>query len=245
MNDTIRIIKNHRSIRSYLNKDIPEELLDQVLLAALAMPTSINGQQVSVVVVREKKTREEIARIAGGQSWIAEAPVFVVFVADFYKTSLAGKKHGKPQVIHESVEGSLVGIFDAGIAMGGAIVAAESLGLGIVPIGGIRRDPAAMVKLLDLPEYTFPVAGLVIGFPANYSEKKPRMLFDAFSHREHYARSTVEKEIGEYDLRMAEYYHKRGDKTSDWSSQIAETYMSVYYPKVFPVMKDQGFKNDK
>ncbi len=90
-------------------------------------------------------------------------------MADFYKTGIAGEKNDKPQIIHESIEGTMVGTFDCGLAMGGAIVAAESMGLGIVPIGAIRKNPEEMIRLLDLPERTFPVVGLVVGYPADQS----------------------------------------------------------------------------
>ena len=45
MNNTIEIIKNHRSIRQYLDKDIPDEIIDEIIMSAQAMPNSINGQQ--------------------------------------------------------------------------------------------------------------------------------------------------------------------------------------------------------
>ncbi|WP_253199371.1 nitroreductase family protein [Clostridium tagluense] len=45
MNETIKLIQDHRSIRSYLDKDISEEVLDQILKSAQAMPSSINAQQ--------------------------------------------------------------------------------------------------------------------------------------------------------------------------------------------------------
>ena len=52
MDNTIETMKQHRSIRSYLNKPIADEVLDQVLQAAQAMPTSINGQQCSIIIVK-------------------------------------------------------------------------------------------------------------------------------------------------------------------------------------------------
>lgn len=245
MNDTIKTITSHRSIRSYEARDVAPEVLDQVLQAARAMPTSINGQQVSVLVVRDAERRRRISELTGGQVWIAQAPVFLVFVADFHKTSQAGAKKGKAQVIHESAEGALVGTFDAGLAMGGAIVAAESLGLGIVPIGGIRRDPQAMIELLGLPPLTYPVAGLVVGYPADRSAQKPRMPVEAYVHQETYNAPAVEKAVNDYDKSMEAYYTARGDKSTDWSSQVASTYQQVYFPKVYPTLRDQGFLLDK
>jgi FMN reductase [NAD(P)H] len=245
MNATLEILKNHRSIRRYEPRDLDPETLEHILKAAQAMPSSINAQQVSVVVVRDPARRQKIAEIAGGQPWIAQAPVFLVFVMDFHKTALAGSKNGKPQVIHESAEGALVGTFDAGLAMGGAILAAESLGLGIVPIGGIRRDPAALIALLNLPEFTYPVAGLVVGHPADRSATKPRMPTAAFVHHESYDANAVAPAVEAYDQTMAAYYQNRGDKSVNWSQQVAHTYQQVYFPRVFPTLKSQGFSLDK
>ncbi|MDT8715680.1 NADPH-dependent oxidoreductase [Clostridium sp. 19966] len=245
MNDTIRLIQNHRSIRNYLDKDIPEEVLDEILKASQSMPNSINGQQISVIVVKDKKRKSEISAASGSNPWIDQAPVFLIFVADFYKTNIAALKSGKKQVIQESVEGTLAATFDAGLAMGGAIVAAESLGLGIVPIGGVRTNPEEIIRLLELPEYTFPLAGLVIGYPADNSALKPRLPLESFAHEETYNKEKVKEAIDTYDKAMEEYYTKRGDKSTNWSNQVSSIYQFVYFPKVYPTMKKQGFLNDK
>lgn len=251
MNSTIKSMQNHRSIRKYLDKDIPAEMLEAILASAQAMPTSINGQQLSIIVVKDKEKRAKIAEMTGNQKWIAEAPVFLVFVADFYKTGIAGEKNRKPQIIHESVEGTMVGTFDCGLAMGGAIVAAESMGLGIVPIGAIRKDPEGMIRLLNLPAHTFPVVGLVVGYPADPSAKKPRMPLQVFAHHETYQAEKMKQAIDEYDVRMTAYYKGREDsgisaaKDTNWSSQVADAYKQVYFPAVYPALIKQGFTNDK
>lgn len=177
MNNTIEIIKNHRSIRQYLDKDISNDIIDEIVKSAQAMPNSINGQQTSVIVVRDKAKREKLAELTGNQPYVAEAPVFLVFIMDFYRTYLAAKKNNVEQKINEYVEGIGVGSVDVGIALGAATIAAESLGLGVVPIGGIRRNPEEVIELLELPKYTFPLVGLVVGYPANNSHKKTKNIF--------------------------------------------------------------------
>jgi len=82
MNNTIDKIKNHRSIRQYLDKEVPNELIDEILKSAQAMPNSINGQQTSVIVVRDKEKREKLAELVGNQPYVAKAPVFLVFVME-------------------------------------------------------------------------------------------------------------------------------------------------------------------
>lgn len=246
MNQTIEIIKNHRSIRSYQDKDIPEEVLSTIIEATQAMPTSINGQQVSLVIVRNKETRKKLAELCGGQPWVAQAPVFVLFVADFYKTSLAAELNGRKQVIHESAEGNLVGIFDCGIALGGMLVAAESLGLGIVPIGGIRLHAKEVIELLGLPQYTFPVNGLCIGYPEDHSKLKPRLPSTTYAHYEKYNPAVLKENIQTYDKTMAEYLAgiNRAEEVN-WSSRTSSMYQQVYFPNVKPTMTKQGFLHDK
>jgi Nitroreductase len=172
MNNTIENIKNHRSIRQYLDKDISDEIIDEIIKAAQAMPNSINGQQTTVIAIRDKSKKEKLAELVGNQEYVAKAPVFLVFVMDFYRTYLAGEKTGSKQIIHEDIESALVGAVDSGITLGAAIIAAESLGLGTVPIGGIRKNPEEVIELLDLPKYTFPLVGLAIGYPSDESHTK-------------------------------------------------------------------------
>lgn len=246
MNETLAIMQNHRSIRNYLDKPIPDDLLQLILQSVQHLPTSINGQQVSIVLVKDAAKKKTISELAGGQAWIEQAPVFLVFVVDFYKSFLGAEMTAHTQVIHESVEGMLVGTLDAGIAMGAAIVAAESLGLGIVPIGGIRKNPEEIIKLLELPRFTYPVAGLVIGYPADLSSKKPRLPIETFVHHEIYQKDHLQQQIEHYDEIMTAYYSERGGKkNTNWSSQVSEIYQYVYFPKVYPTMKDQGFTNNK
>ncbi|NRZ27286.1 nitroreductase [Clostridium beijerinckii] len=93
MNNTIENIKNHRSIRQYLDKDISDEIIDEIIKAAQAMPNSINGQQTTVIAIRDKSKKEKLAELVGNQEYVAKAPVFLVFVMDFYRTYLAGEKN--------------------------------------------------------------------------------------------------------------------------------------------------------
>ncbi|GLC31785.1 NADPH-dependent oxidoreductase [Clostridium omnivorum] len=246
MNETIKVIQNHRSIRSFLDRDVEDEVIDEILKSSQSMPNSINGQQTSVIVIKNKEAKAEIAHMAGDQKWIDEAPVFLVFVADFYKTNIGAEKNNNKQIIHESIEGTLASTFDSGLAMGAAIIAAESMGLGIVPIGGIRKDPKGIIDLLKLPKYTYPIAGLAMGYPKDNSRKKPRLPFSTFKHEEKYNTENMKETIDKYDETMEVYLKEIGrEKEVNWSSNISGIYKYVYYPKVYPTMKEQGFYNDK
>ena len=246
MNPTLELLHKHHSDRSFTDEPISEQELDAIVEAAHRAPTSINGQQVSVVVVRDAAKRARIAEIAGGQPWIAKAPVFITVLIDFNKTRVGVEAAGAQQVIHESVEGFAVGAVDAGIALGSLMVAARSLGLGIVPIGGFRRDPQAVIDLLELPPLTFPVAGVAIGHVDQPAPCKPRLSMASFRHDEHYHPEAIGPAIAEYDKTLEEYWRSIGRSDGlPWSTNTAGPYSKVYFPETRPVSIKQGFLNDK
>ncbi|NRU21833.1 FMN reductase [NAD(P)H] [Clostridium beijerinckii] len=174
------------------------------------MPNSINGQQTSVIVIRDKEKKAKLAELVGNQEYVTKA-LFLVFVMDFYRTYLTGERTGYKQVIHKDIEGILAGSVDCGIILGASVIAAESLGLGTFPIGGIRKNPEEVIELLGLPKYTFPMVGLAIGYPADESHKKPRIPFSSYKHKESYNKSIVEASINTYDEEMSKYLKDIGD----------------------------------
>lgn len=266
MNDTLDLMQSHRSIRSYTGEPVSDAMLDQIIRAAWHGPTSMNAQEISLVVVRDAAKRARIAELAGGQAWIAQAPVFITLVIDFHKTSLGVRKAGQAQVVHESMEGFGVAAVDAGIALGNLMTAARSLGLGIVPIGGIRRNPQAMIDLLELPPLTFPLVGLCIGHinhdapqitsdlggvvcpPSRMASSsiKPRMDISTFRHDERYDASGYAAAIDTYDQTIMDYWQELGRSDGlPWSNNLGNLLKQVYFPQVKPVAAMQGLLNDK
>jgi FMN reductase [NAD(P)H] len=246
VNQTLKTQHSHRSIRSYTSEAVSDEMLNAIVESAYRAPTSMNAQEISLVVVRDTAKRARIAEIAGGQAWIVQAPVFIVIVIDFHKTALGVHKAGKTQIIHESMEGFGVAAVDAGIALGTMITAAESLGLGIVPIGGIRRDPQAMIDLLGLPPLTFPLVGLCIGHIANNTIQKPRLDIKTYRHDERYDASGYPAAIDAYDETLKHFWQEVARSEGlPWSDTLATRLHTVYYPQVKPVAAMQGLLNDK
>jgi FMN reductase [NAD(P)H] len=167
--------------------------------------------------------------------------VFIAVVADFYKTGLGVEKAGAHQVFQRSLEAIVSAVSDAGIAMATLMTAARAFGLGIVPIGGIRRDPQGMIDLLGLPSNTFPVAGVVLGYVAEEAQQKPRMPIESFRHEEKYHPEALEPAIHAYDLTLKEYWLKigRGDGLT-WSASMAQHY-STFSRRIKSIAQKQGF----
>lgn len=210
MNEVLQLLTDHRSIRSYTDEPVSDEQLGLIIQAAQAAPTSINGQQFTVIAVKDKERKKKISELAGGQPWIDQAPVFLLFCADFNRAKIALEEYNDtPLEITNGLESVLVGAVDVGIALGTATAAAESMGLGTVPIGAVRGKPDELIELLKLPKYVFPVSGLVIGHPADRSAKKPRLPQAAVLHHETYQEEDLRTHIEAYDKQMSEYMKKR------------------------------------
>lgn len=246
MNAIYDVMMNHKSIRKYKETDIPQEDLEKILNAAIHGPTSINGQQFSILLVKDQAKKEKIAELSGGQPWIAQAPVFLVFLADFHRVAESMKKEGLEIENMKSVEATLVGAVDCGIAFGNAMTMAESMGYGIVPIGAIRREPFEIIEMLELPKYVYPVLGMCVGFPDESPMLKPRFPYEVMIHEETYA-SDVTKALEDFDQVVKTYMDERtqGADPRNWSQRVGGVYKQVYFPKVKGSLEKQGFTNEK
>lgn len=240
------IFTSHKSERSFTDQPVDEAVLDRIIQAAYRAPTSVNSQQVSVIVTRDAASRAKISQIAGGQPWIAKAPVFLTFVLDMHKSQQAIAAAGKEQVAHESIESIVSGSTDVGIALGTVLAAARAEGLGVVPIGGIRRVPQELIEHLQLPQHTFPVAGVVIGHVDVPSHQKPRLPIGTFRHEERYDNSQLAESIANYNQQIVQHWQNTGRNDGEnWSDSVAGYYQKVYFPDVLPALLKQGFGNDK
>lgn len=59
MNEVLQLLTDHRSIRSYTDEPVSDEQLDLIIQAAQAAPTSINGQQFTVIAVKDKERKKK------------------------------------------------------------------------------------------------------------------------------------------------------------------------------------------
>ena len=246
MNSVFDVLSAHKSERSFTDRPVDAAALERIVFSAWRAPTSVNSQQVSLVITRNAQTREKIAAIAGGQPWIARAPLFITFVLDMHKSRKAMAAIGREQIANQSIESIVSGATDVGIALGSVMAAARAEGLGIVPIGGIRRDPEAMISLLNLPGQTFPVVGLALGHVDVPAHAKPRLPLSTFVHDEQYQTEGLEENIAAYNQEMVEHWQAIGRSDGEsWSESVSGYYQKIYFPDVLSALLKQGFGNDK
>lgn len=244
MSQVIEFMKNHRSIRQFEKKDIKEEVLLEVLEAAQWASTSSNFQAYSVIVIRNDEMKQKLSKLSGNQKHIVDAPIFLVFVADLSKINLALQKEGVTPKFN-NVESYTVSIIDAALVGQNVMLAAESLGLGGVFIGGIRNESEEVHKLLKLPDYTFPVFGMCLGYPNkdNIPEQKPRLPMQTYVHSETYHQENMSEYIEQYDQVMERYYQERTDsnRNDTWSKYVSRYHQQKSREHLRAYLEKQGF----
>ncbi len=201
-NPVLELIHRHRSIRKYQPDPVPREAIETIVAACQRTSTSSNLQMFSVVAVTDAATRARLAELCGKQEHVAQAPVFLAWCADLARLDRACELRGHTQVT-DYVENFLVAAVDAAIASQTAVLAAESLGLGICYIGSIRNNVAAVIELLKLPRLVFPVVGMTLGWPAVEPSLRPRLALSAVLHWGAYDPQPKDAELAEYDRIMA------------------------------------------
>ena len=221
--ETISLLLSHRSVRSYLPKALPPGTIETLVASAQSASTSSNLQTWSVIAVEDPKRKARLAKLAGSQKHIVEAPLFLVWVADLSLLEMIGERDKLSTEGLNYLEYLIMAVVDATLAAQNAFVALESLGLGGVYIGAIRNNTELVAAELGLPSKAFPVFGLTVGFPdpSIVTEIKPRLPQAAILHREQYSSEAIPAAVAEYDQRMRKFQAEQNLEVTDWSRQAA------------------------
>jgi len=152
--ETLDCIRTRRSVRKYLDKAPPMDLVGQVLEAGRMAPTSGNLQNYKIILVKDKGLREAIAEACNEQYWMASAPVHLVVVAEPQRARQFYYERGEK---FYSVQNC------ANVAMS-MMLAAWDQGLGTCWVGAF--DEEKLRGVLGIPDYVWPQAVITLGYPA-------------------------------------------------------------------------------
>lgn len=220
-NSSLTTLLSHRSIRAYLAKPLPTGTLELLIATAQSASTSSNLQTWSAIAVEDSERKERLSQLAGDQAHIRQCPLFLVWLADLARLTHIAESRGLAHEGLNYLEMFLMAAIDATLAAQNAAIAAESLGLGTVYIGGMRNRPEAVALELGLPKHVFAVFGLCVGYPdpAHAAAIKPRLSQEAVLHRDTYRLDVQDAEINRYNNVMADFYAKQqmNNVVGDWS----------------------------
>lgn len=193
-------------------------------------------QVVSVIRVTDTNKRKTLAQLAGHQSYVETAAEFLVFCIDYQRHYELNS-----DIQPDFIELTLIGAIDAGIMAQNCLLAAESIGLGGVYIGGLRNSPSEVDELLGLPQHTAVMFGLCLGVPDQQPELKPRLSPDVIVHENQYQPLDQQK-VKEYDQVMQQYYQARSDNTKQqgWSDQVTKKLSKESRPFILDYLNRKG-----
>ena len=154
--DAMEAILSRRSIRRYQKEAVPEELVNELLQAAMNAPSARNEQPWHFIVIQQRKVLDEVPKVHPYSNMLREAPLAIVVCADL---RLAGDEAYWVQ--------------DCSAATENILIAAQAKGLGAVWLGIYPRDNRvkSIQNLLALPQHIIPLSIISIGYP---DEEKPR-----------------------------------------------------------------------
>ena len=173
MNSIIQSLYDRKSVRAYTNQDISEADVQTILSAAVQAPSAGNQQLYTILRITDPAVKHNLSISCDNQPFIEQAKLVLVFCADCLKWyaafNAAGCNPRSPQ------EGDLMlAVCDTMVAAQNAVIAAESLGIGSCYIGDIMEHYETHRDLFGLPQYVFPVAMLVFGYPTEQQMKREK-----------------------------------------------------------------------
>ena len=173
MNPILQSLHARKSVCAFEDRPIPEELKQQILEAAVQAPTAGNQQLYTILDITDPLLKQALSITCDHQPFIAKAPMVLIFCADCKKWLDAYREAGcTPRA--PGAGDLLLAVTDAAIAAQNAVVAAESLGIGSCYIGDVMENCERQRELLHLPDYVFPAAMLVFGWPTRQQRERPK-----------------------------------------------------------------------
>ena len=164
MNEILNGLLSRRSVRSYTDEQVPDDLLDQVLTAGLYAASGMNTQGCVAVAVRDKETRDLLSKLNAAVMGSDSDP--------FY---------GAPCVIVVLGDPTVYGgwIYDGSLMMGNMMNAAYAVGLGSCWIHRAQQvfdspEGKELLKKWGLPEHLRGVGNCILGFAKEVPPARPR-----------------------------------------------------------------------
>ena len=241
-------VKNRRTVRKYLSKDISLDLLNDLLETSSRASTMGGMQLYSVIVTRDAEMKERLSPVHFHQPMVKTAPVVLTFCADFRRFSKWCEQR-KAVPGYDNLMSFMNAAMDTLLVAQTFCTLAEEAGLGICYLGTTTYNPQQIIEVLQLPELVFPLTTVTVGYPDGMPAQVDRLPLKAVVHEEVYADYTPEKidELYVYKESLPEnkqFVEENGKET------LAQVFTDVRYTKkdnefmsenLLKVLRQQGF----
>lgn len=221
--------KQRRTIRKYSDREVSQELLNDILESAMRAPTCGNMQLYTVIVTRSEEGRRQLAPAHFNQPMVTGAPVVLTVCADFARfTCWCRLSNADPG--YDNFLSFMNAMSDATILAQQIVAEAENRGLGTCYLGTVTYNADQISELLDLPDLCIPVACLTIGWPDEEGVETERLPLVAVVHEEKYRRDSDEQIIDLFKAKD-EYPANRIFIEENGKQTLAQVFTDVRYPR--------------
>ncbi len=163
-------IKGRRSIRRFKKKQVPKEILTQLIEAASYAPSAGNIQPWHFIIATKPTVKWKLAEAAYGQTHMEEAPVIIVVCADEKQSSMGYGSRGR----------TLYCLQDTAAAIQNILLTAYALGLGTCWTGSFNEEDVK--EAMKTLEGIRPVAMISLGYPDVVPRQRNRKLLSEIIH---------------------------------------------------------------
>ena len=244
----IETVKNRRTIRKYLQKDISSDLLNDLLEASFRASTMGGMQLYSVVITRDSEIKEKLSPAHFNQPMVKGAPVVLTFCADFRRfTKWCEQRKAIPG--YNNLMSFMNAAMDTLLVAQTFCTLAEEARLGICYLGTTTYNPQMIIDTLTLPELVFPITTVTVGYPDGIPAQVDRLPLEAAIHEEHYHDYT-EKDIDKLYAYKESLPESKQFVEENRKETLAQVFTDVRYTKkdnefmsenLLKVLKQQGF----
>lgn len=230
-------VKNRRTIRKYQQKDIPSDLLNNLLATSFRASTMGGMQLYSVIITRDTEMKAKLSPAHFNQPMVKGAPVVLTFCADFYRFSKWCEQR-KATPGYRNLMSFMNAAMDTLLVAQTFCTLAEEVGLGICYLGTTTYNPQMIIDALQLPELVFPITTITVGYPDDIPSQVDRLPLEAAVHQEVYLDYTPEDIDRLYAYKESLPENKKFIAENN-KETLAQVFTEVRYTK-----KDNEFMSD-
>jgi nitroreductase len=225
-NKFLKIILNRRSVRSFAQREIPDEVFSAILEAGRLAPSTVNLQTWSFAVFN-------------AETWRVTFNRFIPFKAQ-RAVIVMGDTHRNRAILDAFPQSPLIeytmAVMNASLAAMNMNIAAEALGVASVMLSETGRsgllDAGYLKQKLKLPEGVFPLMTMVFGYPSkSYPPMPPKLPLDQICFTGEY-RETDPKVLGDWIKQMVAGYK------ASYPNSSMEAQLQVYKSKITQAEED-------
>lgn len=245
-------MKERYSCRAFSDKKIPKDVLKDIIEVGLRAASGGNLQPYSIIVVKDEDNKKLLYEACGEQKFIQDAAVNLVFLMDWHKYDIYTKQKNAPFIAYKSFFHFLIAMEDIMCTAQSIETAAFLSGIGSCYVGSIIGESSYIKKQLNLPDKTYPVLILSLGYPKNNPPAKIKKLsYESMVFDEKYRDFTDEDIFNayeeKYDGRITNLPQQdpyRAEAIETFKNALLTSYSEAEADEILKKAVEDGFLNE-